>query len=270
MAWCRGGRGVACALAGALVGCGTVPPVNPGFVDTRARRAGQVDASAVAGVGLACIERCSDPLGAGSLHVDPFVLPRLSLPLEAALVDMGARDGTVAVPTRLGLRQRFADTSFGAGFGPTFMSGLVGANVDLEAAVGFDAIGRRFSLAFRPTYAIGQPTGASGGNDSAVYVPVELAAMVDVGAGFALGVHALGGLALVSRYVVGADRRLEHHRLSDVAGALGAGLGVVWGAPGHPAAPPPEERAEPARRAGRAGRAGRERAERAERRGRRE
>jgi len=200
-----------------LAAC-TLPPVNPGFVSTVPRRGGALDLGLQGGAGLACVDKCSDGLGWGSLHLDPYLTPRLSVPVEGAVTDLGGK--LPAEAARLGLRYRYADgASLGVGTGPTFVlgGGQYGATFDVEGAVGAELgdVGA-VSIALRPTYARGP-----GDFNQALYLPVELAAMLELGSGVGLTAHLGGGAGLVSDPV-------RDETLSKPGVAFGAGAGVVW------------------------------------------
>ena len=207
-------------LLGALgISACTVPGVNPGFVSTVPRQAGAVDVGMQNGVGRTCVEGCSDAQAWGSLHVDPYVTPALSVPLEGAVMDVGAKEP--AESTRAGLRYRLSrNAAVGLGAGPTFSFGgdeaWMGGAFDVEAAVGVEGSVGALSVATRPTVAVGRED-----IDRALILPLEFAALLDLGRGVGLTAHVGGGVAVVSDYV-------HHETLGSTGAGLGAGVGFVW------------------------------------------
>jgi hypothetical protein len=121
----------------------------------------------------------------------------------------------------VGLRYRLSPNgAVGVGAGPTFSIGgadWVGGAFDLEAIAGIELgdIGA-LSAAVRPTVAVGQED-----IDRALILPLEFAAMLELGHGLGLTAHVGGGVAVVSDY-------LRQEILGSTAAGFGAGVGVVW------------------------------------------
>jgi hypothetical protein len=195
-------------LGAAVMAACMPPPMNVGYVAMNPSGRGGVDVQGQVGAGGVVPDGGAG--GGGSAQVEPFVAPRVSIPVGVGVV--GMRDAGFA-PLRVGVRHR--PTSFlayGAGIGPSVMfdrGSIVAAGVaDVELVLGLQRPRVGFSVGLRPAvsfdaglatiYAMCDPTLAvriAAGTSITFAVPFGLIHTVGVGIGTfafmsgALGVH---------------------------------------------------------------------------------
>src|SRR5690606_15289751 len=91
---------------------------------------------------------------AATTQIEPFVTPRVSLPIGAVLGRSGLGGHA---PFRFGVRHRATrGFAWGAGMGPSLIfdrqAAVVGGVADLEAVLGVQTRWAGFSFGFRPTF----------------------------------------------------------------------------------------------------------------------
>jgi len=138
-------------LTMALLAAACTPPypTHPGYVSTAHRSRGNVDVGVMGGAFYSNI-----PVGGAELKLDPYVTPRLSIPIEAAGAGSSFGGGGAA---RLGVRFRALPVlGIGAGVGGGFYvgqyMGFGALHLDVELALGLRRGWFGMSFALRPTF----------------------------------------------------------------------------------------------------------------------
>lgn len=137
------------AVVGIAGGC-LAPPMNVGYVAMDPSRRGGVDVQGQVGGGGELPSGLAG--GGGAMHVEPFVTPKVSIPIGTAVV--GSTAGGFA-PLRVGVRHRATRFfAYGAGIGPgiVFDRGSVTASAaaDIELVFGLQRPWGGFSIGIRP------------------------------------------------------------------------------------------------------------------------
>jgi hypothetical protein len=174
-------------IVGVLVLAGCMPmPVNPGYVSTSYRKAGKVDLAFHAGGYVMPFAGDALATGGGAFHVEPYLMPKLSLPIGLA---GGGGAGAGGASLRAGARYRALPMlAVGGGLGGGGYGDEGSARgslfLDFELAVGgrWSVIG--ISLALRPTFDVIRPSWL---------LPTELAIALYPQPGWAITLHFYGG-----------------------------------------------------------------------------
>ncbi len=206
-------RFFAVALLALLPAC-LGAPVAPGFISTAPASRGAVGVGAGAGPAMLLGEGVT-VAGGGAFHLDPFVSPRLSIPIELGL---GGRGGGAAGISRFGLRYRPLDRfSLGFGGGPGFL-----ANTDFDDRLVFNPYGAvDLEFAFSDRWgnvglsAVARPSFAIYGNYAEMFGTLAASPAFYVTDNMALTIH----------LITGPRFGFDSSGVDGVLGMLVAGLG---------------------------------------------